>query len=343
MSLEPLLKPNAHGETWGSPHGRLCVSEKKDGALSCKVGPTPSQPPSLSQGADGAELSVRGWCLLRQVTADSIAKRDPSNHSQGPASRRRPNQPASTRLSFHDEPTQGAAMDLMLKGKSSFGLTYREQHGRAGRSLGRTLGWLAGQGRHRPNVFRLIPSKASTANRRGIVPILRHALTGESWPPRNDTPILMWASLFQGQSGRGDKVDAASCPSISTRRVVSCFSHSTPLNLGLVSISGGLWKLVLRGFSPCSCLVSLLRCILINLPLPPAGSGFFPALTAHPDHAPTNHQAHAGTFAQSTGLLADHQDAEPQYQRAEPRLVGSRYVFPIHVLGPRRGICQGEV
>lgn len=105
---------------------------------------------------------------------------------------------------------------------------------------------------------------------------------GESWPPREHSPILMWASVFQGQSGRGDKVDAASCSSTSTRRVISCFLHSIDLILGLVFISG--WALVARVARFISLLLlrgSLLRCIIIDLFLSPGWFWFSSQSSLH--------------------------------------------------------------
>lgn len=114
-------------------------------------------PPGETWGFSMADFAFRNE---DGVTTDSIAKGDRSNHSQCPETRRRPGQPANTRLSFHDEPIECAAMVLKSKiNKLSLDFS-RAWTGLARRSLGRTMGWKAGQGRRRPNVFRQIPAKA---------------------------------------------------------------------------------------------------------------------------------------------------------------------------------------
>lgn len=223
--------------------------------------------------------------------------------------------------------------------KTSFLLTSRG-HGLARRSLGRTVGWSRSPS----------PQRVSTDTCQGVDGKSQrdtlHSATrvdGESWPPRKPTPILMWASVLQGRSGRGDKVDAASCSSISTRRVVSCFLHSIHLILGLVAISGrALEALGARFISLLLLVDSLLRCIIINLFLSP-GWFWFPSQPSLHTHAKqhqeiVNHPP--GSLPNQPWPLADRQDAEPQHQRAQPRLVCSRYAFALTL---ERGIGREEV
>jgi hypothetical protein len=174
------------------------------GALSCKVGHTPV---TAAKALMVPSYPPRPMFTLRQVTTSSIAKSRPAASPRGiPRITAKAQslggarfQPANTRLSSHDESTHCAAMDQVPEENKLL----RDQHGIL------AARW-AGQCRRRANVFRPIPAKAWTANGRGRTPNLRH-VNRESWPPR-----ARHADPDVG-AGRGDKVDAASSSSISTR------------------------------------------------------------------------------------------------------------------------------